>query len=617
MRNVALPPNCAYLSSVLSLCGRENNYRLGSSLHAAIVKNAKDLNFGSHTNHRDVTVVWNALISMYSKCHKLCDATKVFDEMRVRDSVSWNSIISGCSMKGEFERAFGYFRRMCHLDVCPFDHATLTTILSICAEKELLYGCGMIHALIVSNGYERGVPVGNALITAYFRCGCPTSAKKVFDGFFERNVITWTAMVSGLAQSRLWKESLVLFQEMRFMVEANSLTYSSSLQACSGLLAIEEGQQIHGLVVKSGFEQDLCVEGSLMDMYSKCCLMDDALRIFRSCREPDGISLTVILVGFAQNGSEERAVELFAEMVGAGIWIDANMVSAVLGAFGVSAPFALGRQIHSLAVKKCFGSNIFVCNGLINMYSKCGELRDSIKVFNQMVSKNSVSWNSLIAAFARHGHAMEVFQLYESMKEEGIKPSDVTFLSLIHACSHVGSTEKGIEILNSMSSDHGIEPRIEHYASIVDLLGRAGLLDDARRIIEELPTKTDPLLWQALLGACSIHGNVEIGKYAAEQLLLVAPECSAAYVLLANIYSSEGRWEERAGIIKKMKEMGVKKDTGMSWVEVEKEIHVFVVDSRVHPQAEMINEVLSQLAAVVSDQKNLLDKRLILYDLEL
>ncbi|XP_020102387.1 pentatricopeptide repeat-containing protein At3g05340 [Ananas comosus] len=616
MRNAPPPLNYARLSTLLSLCGKQSNLRLGSSLHAAIIKTRP--NFAPDpTISRHVTVAWNALVSMYSKCGRLCDACKVFDETPQRDSISFNSIISGCLMRDEVKLAFGYFRAMRRFDSCPVDRATLTTTLSACAAPQLLFACEMVHGLAVLSGHEQVVSVGNALITAYFKCERPGAAQKVFGELRERNVITWTAMVSGLAQSNSCEESLISFQEMRRLVEVNSLTYASALLACSGSLALEEGRQIHALVMRSGFAMDFCVESALMDVYSKCGMIDDALRIFRCCRNPDDISLTVILVGFAQNGLEERAFELFAEIVGKGIEIDVNMVSAVLGAFGAFAPFILGKQIHALVIKKCFYSNIFVCNGLVNMYSKCGELSDAIQLFDQMSYKNVVSWNSIIAALARHGHGLKVFELYKCMKEEGINPTDVTFLSLLHACSHVGSPEKGIEILNSMHSDYGLTPRIEHYACVVDMLGRAGLVEEAKAFIEGLPIEPDALLWQALLGACSIHNKLEMGKYAAQQLICVSPECSAAYVLLANIYSAEGRWEERGRIMKKMKEMGVKKDTGMSWIEVEKEVHVFVVDSRVHPQNAMINEVLGQLNAVVNDLKNVVEKRLSFDDLEI
>ncbi|WVZ96269.1 hypothetical protein U9M48_041927 [Paspalum notatum var. saurae] len=522
--------------------------------------------------------VWNSLVAMYARCGRRGDdAARVFDEMRVRDSVSWNSLLTAAASAPD---ALALLRRMLRSSpgAGACDHATLTTVLSVCARAYGWVSIPAVHGLAVSCGLDSQVSVGNALVTAYFECSSPGAAERVFDAMAERNVITWTAMVSGMARAGRYRESLSLFRQMRHMVDANSATYASSLLACARSLAARTGQQIHGLVVKDGYETDLHVESGLMDVYCKCGLMEDALRVFRSCRHPDGVFLTVILVGFAQNGLEEKAFELFAEMVSAGIDIDANTVSAVLGAFGASAPFALGKQIHALVIKKCFGGNTYVCNGLINMYSKCGELQESIQVFDGMPSKNTISWNSIISAFARHGHGSEVFRLFESMKADGAKPTDVTFLSLLHGCSHVGSAKKGLEILNSMSSQYRIHPRLEHYACVVDMLGRAGLLDDARAFIEDGPFKDSALLWQALMGACSFHKNSEVGKYAAEKLLLLDPACTAAYVLLSNFYSSEGRWADRARILKRMREMGLRKDTGKSWIQLEKEVWSFEMD---------------------------------------
>ncbi|PKA62237.1 Pentatricopeptide repeat-containing protein [Apostasia shenzhenica] len=609
MRNVAsLLSNYTDLSSLLSLCGREKHRLLGSSIHASIIKNATHFCFESEGTSRNVTVLCNSLISMYAKCGQLRDAAKVFDEMPLKDTISWNSIISGCFIQESFPEGFGYFKRMRSLTTTRLDGATLTTLISICTEPEHLYACSMLHSLAVSSGFDSVVQVGNALVTAYFKCDSPLSSKMVFDGMNNRNVITWTAMISGLAQTQQCRESLILFREMLEVEKANSVTYASLLLACSGLRAIREGQQIHGLIEKLGLLSDLHVKSALTDMYSKCGII--AHQIFHSCDEPDEVFLTVMLVSFAQNGMEEKAFDIFVELVGRGTEVDENMVSAILGAFDVYTSFALalGKQIHSLVVKKCMGCNVYVCNGLINMYSKCGELKDSIGLFNLTPYKNSVSWNSIIAAFARHGRLSEALQHYHRMTLDGIEPTDITYLSLLHACSHVGAIEKGVELLSTMSAAQGMTPRAEHYACIVDMLGRGGQLHEARSFTEGLDVEPSSLLWQALLGACCIHGNMEMGRYAAEKLVILAPECHSAYVLLANIYSTDGRWEDRARIIKKMKEKGVKKQTGVSWIEIEKEIHSFVVDDELHPEAHDVYEILTELMAHIKDDERFTDE---------
>ncbi|KAK9137287.1 hypothetical protein Sjap_007881 [Stephania japonica] len=497
-----------------------------------------------------------------------------------------------------------------------FDQATITTILSVCDDPEVLHLCQMMHSLGFKSGYEREVSVGNALITSYFKCGCCASGRLVFDETVERNVITWTAVISGLAQSERCEESLWVFLKMRReSVDANSLTYLSSLLACSGLGALWEGRQIHGLILKLGYEGDLLLDSALMDVYSKCWCMEDVWSIFNSVEERDEVSLTVILVGLAQNGSEEEAIQIFTKMVKAGYTIDSNVVSAVLGALSANMSLALGKQIHSMVIKKNFSSNPFVCNGLINMYSKCGDLEESIKIFNGMSQRNSVSWNSMIAAFARHGYGFEVLKLFEGMRSEGLEPTDVTFLSLLHACSHMGLVKEGMEFLESMTKVYGITPRVEHYACAVDMLGRAGNLNEAKNFIESLPIDPGIQVWQALLGACSIHGDSDVGKYAAEKLISASPGSVTPYVLMSNIYSSEGRWQERAKAIKKMKESGMKKEPGMSWIEIEKELHSFVVQDRFHPKTKIIHNVLVELTNQMRDEGYAPNTMYVLYDL--
>nr|GEU78899.1 pentatricopeptide repeat-containing protein At3g05340 [Tanacetum cinerariifolium] len=551
---------------------------------------------------------------MYYKCGSFSYAHKLFDEMPVKDVVSWNTVLSGFFRNGLAGEGFGWFNTMYgNAGVCRFDQGSVTTVLSACDGWEFVNVVKMVHGLVVLHGYEQETTVVNALITAYFGSGCFGEGRRVFVDSGDRNVVTWTAMISGLAQNQFCEESLEVFVEMRKgLVSPNTLTYLSLLMACSGLKAVIEGCQIHGLVLKSGMNLDLHIESALMDMHCKCGGMREAWQIFNSAQALDEVSMTVILAGFAQNECEEEAVQVFVRMVKEGIKIDPNMVSAILGVFGGDTSLAFGKQIQSLTVKKGFGSNPFVSNGLINMYSKCGELDESIKVFERMPHTNSVSWNSMIAAFARHGYATKSLELYEIMREKGMQPTDVTFLSLLHACSHAGLVSKGMDIFESMKKDYGISPRKEHYACVVDMFGRAGHLNEAKSFIEGLPVKPDVQLWQALLGACSFHGNSDMGNYAAMKLSVAAPDSPVPYILMANIYSSEGKWKERAETIRTMKKVGVAKDTGASWIEMDKQVHSFVVDDRMHPQTEVIFGVLLVLFRHLTDEGYVPDKRFIL-----
>ncbi|KAK8651528.1 hypothetical protein V6N13_141128 [Hibiscus sabdariffa] len=378
----------------------------GLLYHSSFIKNPEIFNPNEDSKDSNIAlVVWNSLLGMYSRCSTLTDLTKLFDEMPMRDTVSWNTMVSGFLRNGEFDKGFAYFKQMTKLSFCWFDRATLTTILSACDRVEFCYIVKMMHGLVFLNGFGKEITVGNSLITSYFKCGCVSSGRQVFDDMIERNVITWTAMISGLVQNELYEESLELFNQMRSgSVCPNSLTYLSSLTACSGLQALTEGCQIHGLLWKLGIQSELCIESSLMDMYSKCGNVNDALGIFESAQNLDEISMTVILVGLAQNGFEEEAKRFFVKMFESGTEIDPNMLSAVLGVFGEDTSLGLG-----------------------------------------------------LLSFARHGDGCRALQLYEEMRPEGIAPTVVTFLSLLHACG-------------------------------------AGLLIEAKTFIEGLPVKPDVLV---------------------------------------------------------------------------------------------------------------------------
>ncbi|KAL1549602.1 pentatricopeptide repeat-containing protein-like protein [Salvia divinorum] len=595
----------ANLIELINSCGRQGNIRLGSHLHAYLIKNPPSFDVGAPLTRRNTQVVYNCLLHMYCKCGELGDAVNLFDEMPLRDTVSWNSLISGFLKVGKLETGFGYFKLLLGSTEYMYDQASLTSVLSACGGKELLGIVKRLHALAILSGYQRVVTVGNALTTSYFRCLSLELGMCVFYEMAERNVVTWTAAISGMAQNEYYAGSLNLFVEMyHSSVSPNGLTYLAALTACSGLQALKAGAQIHGVVCKMGYQSDLCIESALMDVYSKCGCVEEAWRIFESAEVLDEVSMTVILSGFAQNGYGEEAIRLFVKMVKAGAYLDPNMISAILGVFGIGASQGLGGQIHSMVTKKGFALNVFVSNGLINMYSKCGELEGSVKVFDGMFEKNQVSWNSMIAAFARHGDGLRALQLYKQMKSAGVEPTDVTFLSLLHACSHVGLLHKGIDFLQSMERTYGMRPRMEHYACVVDMLGRAGLLREAKGYIEGLRVKPDALVWQALLGTCSIYGDVDVGKYAAEQLAQTAPDSPVPFVSMANIYSSRGWWKERARTIKKMKERGVAKETGASWIEIKKNIHSFVVADRIHPQGDDVYPVLTMLFRHMRDDGN-------------
>ncbi|XP_006851086.2 pentatricopeptide repeat-containing protein At3g05340 [Amborella trichopoda] len=622
MRAQGSRPNHATLCSVIATCSSHGPSHLGPPLHGLVLKSRPWL-------EPDIGV-WNSLVSMYSKRGSLAEALMLFERMKAKDTVSWNIAINGCLREGYFEMGFGFFRRMRVLDRAQQpDPATFTTITSASAQLGFLQLIETLHCLVMKNGFYYGeIPVGNALISTYFvheklfdemdeRNVC---SRKVFDEMPVRNVVSWTAMITGYFHREMFNECLILFKEClgSESVRPNSVTFCCSLQTCTVSQSFKLGLVVHGLVIKYGVLPDSCLESSLMDMYAKWGQMLDAVKLFEMAESHDMVTTTVLLVGLAQNGFVEEALSLFSKMRNSGIEMDETVVSAVLGACTNGSCMALGLQIHGHAIKSgVVTSNVFVGNGLVTMYSKSGSLNDSMRVFNEMNYRNQVSYNAMIAGLAHHGRGAEAVELFEVIEREGLEPNDVTFLSLLHACSHGGLVEKGFRLFESMYKDHGMSPRLEHYACMVDMLGRGGRLKEAKNFIDGMPYAPGAQVWQALLGACKIHGDTEMGEFAAKQLLSLVPEKSSAYVLMSNIYSFEGRWDEKARVMKEMRERGVKKEAGVSWIEVGRMVHGFVVGDRMHPQAEVIHEELKGLIGLMRDEGYVPDLRFLLHDMDL
>ncbi|CAN6481611.1 unnamed protein product [Victoria cruziana] len=566
MRSFGVRPNHVVFASLLGICGRRHILSLGASIHSLLLKSLPALK-------PDVGVS-NSLVSMYSKCGRLPEALRIFQSMPIRDTVSWNAIISACITNDRIDEGWNFFKRMKSGSplAVRVDSATLTTMLASCTDHHHFPQLRMIHGLVIVEGFGGEVSVCNALLTGCINCGEVECAVKVLDEMSVRNVVSWTAAISGLAQENMAVDSIKLFRKMRSLsdgAQPNASTFSASLMACSCLGDLKLGRQIHGVFLKIGVRRDACVESSLVDMYAKCGLVDDAWRVFETSEEKDTVSVTAMFVGFSLNGYEEAALQLFRQMVTEKIIeieLDQNLISAVLG---VCSSLDLGKQIHSTVIKTCLFKNIFVANSLISMYFDSGAPEDAPKAFSEMgEGKNSVSWNTMIDGFANHGHFSRALQFYDEMRLNGHHPSDVTFLSLLHACNHGGLIDKGLQFFSSMIKEYKMEPRMEHYACLVDMLGRAGLLSRAKAVIDNMPMPPGAVIWQALLGACGVHGDEETARYAVSRLMLLESEKSETYGLLSNIYSMAGRWDEKSKVYRKMKSLGMRKEVGLSWIEV-------------------------------------------------
>ncbi|KAF5176263.1 Pentatricopeptide repeat-containing protein [Thalictrum thalictroides] len=549
-----------FLNRVISSCAKSASIFLGEQAHSTIIK----LGFDSNV------FIGTALVDLYSKCERIFSATQQFDEMPERNVVTWNSLISGYSHAQLSIQAFNLFVDMLKLGFTPTPF-TISSVLASCAQLEAVELGIQVHGLSVKYGFSCNVVVGTALVDMYSKCSNSDDSRKCFDAIPEKNVISWTTMVSGYAHNGKSVEAMILVGEMRRLgVRLNKITYNILLSSFSSLKDLINGKQVHCLVIREGFDSDNYIVVTLLTMYSECGRLDDFCKISWTVSTSDQISWNSVIAGYSHLGYGQEALDCFRRMRQAGITIDFYTLTNVLKAIGLLSALKEGNQIHALVLKTGYTSNLYVQNGLVSMYARCAEVDDSKQVFSSIIEPDLVSWNSLLSGCAQHGHGEEAVELFEKMRSIRIKPDHSTYLSVLTACSHVGLLDRGLHFFSLMRDESKELPRVEHYACVVDLLGRAGHLNQAESFINSMPLKPGPSVFKALLSACRVHGNVDIATRSAKRLLELCPDDPATYVLLSSIFAEGGYWDDAAGMRKLMSERGVRKKPGYSWIDSNK-----------------------------------------------
>eukprot|EP01018_Ginkgo_biloba_P000473 Gb_25129 [translate_table: standard] len=605
-----IKPNQFTFGSVLTACSSPEYLEHGKQVYTLIIK----------TEHVSDVCVGSALVDMYAKCGKIADARKVFDKMPERNVVSWTGMITRYAQDEDGEEALQLFQEM-QLAGVKSDRFSLASVLCACANLEALDQGKQVHAEIIKIGIESDVYLGSVLVDMYGKCAKGDSmgdARKLFDRMRQRNVVTWTAIIAGYSENSVQcEEAIKLFDKMeRAGIKPNHFTFASVLKACASLGDLEHGKQIYTQIIKTGFESDICVGNALVTMYAKCGNIEDARKEFDKMLERNVVSWNAMVVGYAQNGHGEEAYKLFCQTQQEGMKIDEFTFASILSACASIAALDQGMQVHARILKTGFELDICVGNALVSMYARCGSIEDSCKAFRKMTERNVISWTAIIIGYAQHGQGREALQHFEQMCMLGVKPNHITFIGVLSACSHVGLVEEGHHFFVSMTRDYGIMPRLEHYACMVDLLGRAGRLDEAETFINEMPFKPDALIWRTLLGACKIHGNTELGQRAAQSLLELEPQEPSTYVLLSNIYAAAGRWDAVAMVRKTMKDRQLTKEAGCSWIEIKNRVHTFFVRDRSHPLTEEIYAKLDELTLQMKDTGYVPDTDFVLHDVE-
>ncbi|KAJ8771697.1 hypothetical protein K2173_026874 [Erythroxylum novogranatense] len=601
-----LKPDCVTVASLLSACAAIGALCKGEQLHSYAIKAGM---------FEDI-MIEASLLDLYVKCSDMETAHKFFVTIKTENVVLWNVMLVSYGQLDNLSMSFWLFKQML-LQGLFSNQFTYPSIIRTCTSTGALELGKQIHTHVIKSSFQFNVYVCSVLIDMYAKLGKLDTALEILGRLQEKDVVSWTAMIAGYTKHGLFAEALKLFEKMlNEGIQSDNIGYSSAISACAGIQALDQGQQIHAQTYVSGYSDDLSVGNACVSLYARCGNIREAFLAFEKINDKDSISWNALISGLAQSGYCEEALKVFAQLNRTKWEVDQFTFGSAVSAAANMANIKQGKQIHAVIIKKGFDSEIEVCNALITLYAKCGSIIDSKREFSEMSEKNEVSWNAMITGYSQHGCGNEAIDLFEEMKKIGEMPNHVTFLGVLSACSHMGLVNEGLGHFESMSKEHGLLPKPEHYVCVVDLLSRAGFLSRARKFIEEVPIEPDAMMWRTLLSACNVHKNMDIGELAARHLLEMEPEDSATYVLLSNMYANAGKWYCRDQARKMMKERGVKKEPGRSWIEVKNTVHAFFVGDRLHPLSDEIYEFLADLNKRVAEIGYIQDRYSLLNDTE-
>ncbi|KAF5799671.1 putative tetratricopeptide-like helical domain superfamily [Helianthus annuus] len=593
-------PDQATISIALNACSGLPKLRYGRMIHGFVKKRYEmdsDLFVGS------------ALIDMYSKGGIVDDALRVFEEYPKPDVVMWTHVITGCHQNGDSDLAFAFFSQMLTDARVSPDSVTLVSVLSASAQLPNVISGSCVHGFVIKNGFDNNLSVCNALLNVYSKSGCVNAAAMIFRTMEVKDVISWASMVSCYAHNGAAEHAINLFNEMmRKSAEPNSVSIISALHACESTCNLTQGKKIHEIAARTGFEQDAFVSTALIDMYMMCSSPGEAVNVFEKMPKKDAVSWMAVLTGCVQNGMAYKSIKLFVNMLSNQIAPDVDVMVKILAACSALGIFKQVLCLHGYVIKSGFEDNSFIRASLIEAYSKCGSLRNAIKAFKLTENKDVVIYSSMIAGYGIHGQGKEALELFNHMvKISNIKPNNVTFLSILSACSHAGLIKEGIKIYNIMLNEYQLTPESNHYAIMVDLFGRTGELDHAINIINDMTIPAGPHIWGALLGACRIHHNTKLGEIAATNLFSSDSSDAGYFILLSNMHAVNKDWDNVEKLRTTVKRNNLTKVHGQSAIEVNSAVHSFTANDRFHPKTETIHGLLRSLEVMTKEDGYVLD----------
>ncbi|KAK8528315.1 hypothetical protein V6N13_056986 [Hibiscus sabdariffa] len=580
---------------LLQECIENNSFSGARNLHSHIIKTG---------THRDVFVM-TFLVNVYAKCAAMESARKVFDSLPRRNVVAWTTLMTGYVHNDQPDAAISVFQKMLEFGSFPTNY-TLGIALNACSAIGSLELGKQIHAYSIKYRIDHDTSVGNSLCSLYSKCASLGSAIKAFLRVEEKNVITWTAVISACADNSKAVKGLRFFIEMLAdNVEPNEFTLTSVLSMCCTMLSLSFGAQVHCLSIKLGYETNLRIRNSIMYLYLRCGWFVEAVRLFNGMEDMSLVTMNSIIAGYGEmmelakddlsayhNGIE--ALNIFSKLNNSCFKPDLYTFSSILTICSKMFALEQGEQIHAQTLKTGYLSDMIVGTALVNMYNKCGSIERASKVFREMSARTLISWTSMIAAFAQNGQTQQALQLFDDMRLIGVRPNQVTFVGILSACARAGMVNEALGYFETMQKDYKIKPVMDHYSCLIDMFVRMGSLDEAFNLIKKMDFPPNESIWSLLLSGCRRDGNNELGFYAAEKLLELKPKDAETCLLLLNIYESAERWEDVSKVRELMKEKRLEKLTDWSFMSIHDKVYSFNPNERQAYGAEMY-ELLDEL----------------------
>ncbi|XP_016455589.1 pentatricopeptide repeat-containing protein At2g13600-like [Nicotiana tabacum] len=545
-------------SNILRQCVKTSKLDNAKAIHAKLLKNSGSVSSLYLHNH---------LLNAYMKCGDTVNGLKLFDEMPQKNVVSWTALIAGFVQKGYPIEAFSLFTRMHQSGTKPNEFTFVSALHACSFEDRLnLTHAYQVYGLITRLGFESNVYLVNAFLTALIRHGRLGEALKVFDWCLNKDIVTWNAMLGGCMQSCCSEVPRLWYRMIREGLVPDNFSFASVLTGLAELLDLDLGIQVHGQLVKSGHGSEMCVGNSLVDMYLKNRSLAEGFKAFEEIPLKDVCSWTQMAAGCLNCDEPIEALRVIGEMRRAGVMPNKFTLATAFSSCANTVSFQEGEKVHGLRIK--LGDDIDVCvdNAMLDMYVKCGCMDGAFMAFRSMGEHTTVSWTTMIMGYAQNGYPKKALETFNQMREDGADPNYITFICVIYACSQGGLIDEGWKYFTSMSHDYGILPGEDHYACMVNLLGRAGRIREAEKLILSMPFQPGLLVWQTLLGASRLHGDMEAAKRAAERALQVDRVDPSIYVLLSNTFAGLQNWDGVGTLRELMQSRDVKKVPGSSWL---------------------------------------------------